>query len=203
MQVTAFLDGGSDTSYLKQDLADALEITSATEPLQIATLGGQVQYLKTKHADIMVKDTEEGPLHRLHVCTLHEVCKQLEVINWTREKEKWDHLRDIPFQETGTEADLLIGSDHPQLHAVLERRSADVGCPIAERTPLGWTCVGPMRGQSQISSQVRTGAHTVTVPEEAGLDRILRQFWEIDSFQSMPDNQSSLTAEEKRAVARA
>ncbi|XP_043202130.1 uncharacterized protein LOC122370531 [Amphibalanus amphitrite] len=74
---------------------------------------------------------------------------------------------------------------------------------MAERTPLGWTCVGPMREKGQVSSQIRTGAHAVTVSEEAGLDRILRQFWEIDSFQPMSDRKSPLTTDEKSAVAHA
>ena len=200
MHVTAFLDGGSDTSYLKEDLADALGFTSETEPLQIATLGGQIQSLTTKHANIMIKDAEEGPLHKLHVCTLPEVCNQLEVIQWTREKGQWGHLRDLPFQETGTEIDLLIGSDHPELHAVLERRSADAGSPVAERTPLGWTCVGPMREPGQITSQVRTGAHAVTVPDESEPDNILQQFGKSDSLGPMPDSKTSLAAEIKRAV---
>ena len=200
LNATAFLDGGSDTSYIKQDLADALGITSETEPLQIATLGGEIQTMKTKHADIMISDKDDGPLHKLHVCTLPVVCEELQVIQWTAEKGEWDHLRDIPFKENGSTVDLLIGSDHPELHAVLERRSAGTGCPVAARTPLGWTCVGPMGGRGQISSQVRTGAHAVTVSEEQGLDNILRQFWESDSFECMPHPKSPFTADEKLAM---
>ena len=199
LRATAFLDGGSDTSYLRQSTAEALGISSEVESLQISTLGGKIQSLKTQHADITIKDTEDGALNKLHVCTLPVVCRDLEVIQWPTEKEQWNHLRDVPFQESGAEVDLLIGSDHPELHEVLERRSGGTGRPVAERTPLGWTCVGPVGGRGQMPGQTRTGAHAVTVSDEPGLDNLLRQFWENDGLEAMPYS-NLLTTEEKRAV---
>ena len=97
--------------------------------------------------------------------------------NWANEKRRWTHLIQIPFMKSPMPnvVDLLIGSGHPELHHVLERRSGPSQSPVAEQTPLGWVCVGPV-GSADVMNRVAARASAVKESPE----NMLRRFWELD-----------------------
>ena len=85
---------------------------------------------------------------------------------------------EIDFQKLADSevVDLLIGSDYPELHEVLERRSGPPQTPVAERTPLGWVCVGPIGAAASppLARRPRVGARaSATVSEQELLREIL------------------------------
>ena len=96
---------------------------------------------KTTEVSISVGSANDGNcITKMSAWTLLPViCKELEMVNWEDDKEKWSHLRDIDFKKPADSevADLLIGSDYPELHEVLERQTGLPHTPMAERTPLG------------------------------------------------------------------
>ena len=52
----------------------------------------------------------------------------------------WSHLHGIEFSELENEnVSMIIGSDAPEAHWVLEQRRGGPKEPYAVRTPLGWT----------------------------------------------------------------
>ena len=205
MLLNAFLDGGSDTSYIREDVAHALGATRRHESLQIATLGGSIMNQQASKVTIEVGGAKDGGfVEEIQAWTLPVICKDLEMVDWEAEKGKWSHLREIEFQRPAETrvVDLLIGSDYPQLHEVLERRSGSPRTPVAERTPLGWVCVGPVGAAAPSPARrLRVGARASAVVNE---QELLRRFWEIDELatkkcESLTDEEK--TAEEKAAVA--
>ena len=147
MLVNAFLDGGSDASYIREDVARALGATCHQENLQIATLGGAVINQPTSEIVIDVGGANEPKfIANIQAWTLPVICEDLDLINWEADKQRWSQLMEIDFKKPADPGvvDLLIGSDYPELHEVWERRSGPPQTLVAERTPLGWVCVGPV-----------------------------------------------------------
>ena len=178
MVVNAFLDGGSDTTYLSEDTARALGISWNPRRIQITTLGGNVLQQSTTEVKL-----EVGPVGQrdftgtIQAWTIPVVCGGMKVTDWATEKSRWNHLSQVDFMDPQSPnvVDLLIGSDYPELHHVLERRSGPSQSPVAELTPLGWVCVGPV-GTNDLSERMTARASAVKESPE----NLLRRFWEID-----------------------
>ena len=73
---------------------------------------------------------------------VQDLAKQLLVVDWSREKNSFSHLQNVPFESLPSEKSisLLIGYDHAALLESSEMRAGTPGQPIARLTPLGWTC---------------------------------------------------------------
>ena len=202
MLVNAFLDGGSDTSYIREDVAHVLGASWNQENLQIATLGGAVINQKTSEVELNVSSVTDGKIvAKIKTWTLPVVCDDLEMINWEVDRGTWPHLQDIDFKKPAGSGvvDLLIGSDYPELHEVLERRIGLPLTPVAERTPLGWVCVGPIGTAAPRSAgRPRVGARASVAMNE---QELLRRFWEADEL--VTKRPEALSDEEKLAEEKA
>ena len=73
---------------------------------------------------------------------VYDLAKHINVIDWSKEKNKFSHLVNVPIESLPSEqsVNLLIGYDHAALLESSERRTGTSGQPIARLTPLGWTC---------------------------------------------------------------
>jgi hypothetical protein len=83
----------------------------------------------------------------LEAYTVKGLTRNTGIVDWSKEKENWEHLKDIPFDPlpSGEQLKLLIGLNYSHLFKVIagtEKEGAK-GEPYAYRTELGWTCVGP------------------------------------------------------------
>ena len=182
MKVNAFLDGGSDTSYIREEVVRELGAIQHEENIQIPTLVGAVVNKPASEVVINIVGANNGKLiATIQTWTLPVVCEDLEMMNWDADKHKWIHLRDTDFQKPAESdvVDLLIGSDYPELHEVLERRSGPPQTPVAMRTPLGWVCVAPV-GAASVTPPP-TGRPRVGTRASAAVGKIelTRRFWEV------------------------
>ena len=77
---------------------------------------------------------------------LDDITGTTPAIEWSDIEENWPHLQKVPFERVANRRhiDLLIGSDHPLFHHVLQEiHGPQADDPIARRTNLGWVCFGP------------------------------------------------------------
>ncbi|VDP69071.1 unnamed protein product, partial [Echinostoma caproni] len=66
------------------------------------------------------------------------------VLPTTEELKSWEHLRSVKFSHAfDMRVELLIGSDVPAAHWVLEQRLGKIDEPYAVKTALGWSLMGP------------------------------------------------------------
>jgi hypothetical protein len=120
------------------------------------------QPLDFKLATMNNVSLESGKAHRLYVQGVDQKdvieipnvlsIKSLSVarscIPTRSEIEEWSHLDGIPMPELeDLEVTLLIGTDVPEAHWMLEERRGWKKEPYAIRTPLGWSVTGPMGTQ--------------------------------------------------------
>jgi hypothetical protein len=195
--VNAFLDDGSDCTYLRKEIAEALGLTSTDNDLSISTLVGD-----TKVASGLVSCEIEslgGGLRRtIGARTLEDMCRGLPIPDWRRHREGWKHLCNIEFhQNPGRKTvDLLIGADHPELTLALEERVGRPGDPVARRTPLGWTCTGTLDSQGQVCHQTWTIFGSQILEEK--IDNQFKLLWNMDMVIEIPGGE--LTPDEKLAM---
>jgi hypothetical protein len=102
--------------------------------------------------------------------------------------------------------DLLIGSDHPLFHYVLqEMHGPQANDPIARRTNLGWVCFGPtsinvIHNNSRIHVTRTYRSSVAGTNHEESTNNIFRQFWELESMGIKHEDTPVLTPDGARAT---
>ena len=87
-------------------------------------------------------------------------------------KNRWPHLKDIPFETSNKEISVLIGPDLPQLHINYDVRVGENDHPVGMLTKLGWVLLG---GKADKGKANVTLNHVKT----DGLQKLVQKFWEI------------------------
>ena len=143
IQVNAFLDDGSDSTYVGDDIVTALGLETDEQNLRLTTLTDSCIPLKSKKVSLTIKSLNGETQSTVEAWTLNEMCQGLSIPDWNRHKEKWDHLKNILFPKApGRKTiNILIGSDHPELTLALKECYGPIRTPVARKTPLGlhWT----------------------------------------------------------------
>ncbi|KAK3755685.1 hypothetical protein QZH41_008942, partial [Actinostola sp. cb2023] len=205
IKVNAFLDDGSDTSYLRSDVATALGLHAKEDQLRLSTLTDSDVKLRSKSVEFEIESLDGKTKREVRAWTMSEICQGMPIPDWNRHKNEWNHLKGIPFLRVpGRKTiDILIGSDYPELALALEERIGRLGEPVARRTPLGWTCVGRVADVDER----RTTAHARTFFSQdvmqCNIDEQLRRMWDIDSLGVCPTDNELLSPDERLATNKA
>ncbi|XP_065190766.1 uncharacterized protein LOC135821698 [Sycon ciliatum] len=160
--------------------------------VSISTLNGAVESFESMPVDLLVESVDGKYISPFSAITTSHVTGTLKPYDWTVESSQYHHLLDIPFEQPATrQIDMLIGLDHAELHYSLEEVRGDQGEPVARRTALGWTCVGPVSGSSD---HHRTHFSRV---DDGNLEMLVRRMWEVEE----PRRQSPLAANDRQTLA--
>ena len=198
-KVHAFLDDGSDSTYVRASLVQELGLAVEDKPLTVATITSKGTIVDSGLVQIVIESLDGATRQKLGARTLNRLCEGLRSPDWTKLKAKWPHLREIEFPalEGYRSVDILIGSDHPELTLSLEERVGKPGEPVARKTPLGWTCVGSFAPSHSggIVNFSQSYCSSVT------MDKELQKLWNMDVIRSDPIG--DFTPEEKSALTKA
>jgi hypothetical protein len=102
------------------------------------------------------------------------------VIDWSKLKNRWPHLDDVPVQESGGKTDVLVGLDHSNLLAVLESRVGGERETFASRTRLGWVVRGLLG--SDIGPMTTAHIHHISATSESSLDEEFQTICTAENF---------------------
>ena len=156
----AFLDDGSDSTYVRDNIITALGLVTDERNLTLSTLTESYVPLRSKKVTLTIKGLDGETKSIVEAWTLHEMYQGLSIPDWNQHKIKWDHLKTItsPKAPDRNTIDILVGLDHPELSLALSECYGSIGEPVARKTPLGWTCVGrlPALPSAKIIAFVRT-----------------------------------------------
>ena len=130
IKVNAFLDDGSDLTYVRGDVFTALGLDEEERNLRLSALTDSCVPLKSKKVPLMIKSVDGENQSTVEAWALQEMCQGLTIPDWIKHKVKWDHLKNIAFPKAPGRKpiDLLIGSGHPELALALEEHSGPIGC---------------------------------------------------------------------------
>ena len=201
------LDPCSTSSYISEEAAEELELHGQELNLTIAGTGGVEVKTRSRRVELTVTNLDGTFSSPLQAHVLDNIAGNTPAIRWSELKDKWPHLRQVPFKSVSRrrQIDIMIGSDHPVFHHVLKEACGDQpNDPIARLTNLGWVCFGPT-----LVEEFRRNTHShftrmycsSQVNKPPPPDDILRAFWELESLGIMDKSEQRITAEERAAVA--
>jgi len=180
LRLNAFLDDGSDSSYITRDVATALGVSIEDQDLSLSMLTEQAN-LKSGLAAVTVHSLDGNISAKVGTRVLDSLCRNLKPLSWNRLKDRWDHLREVDFPKIeGSTVDVLIGADHPELTLALEERMGSPGEPVARHTPLGWTCTGSVEMAPDLRVEENGAALSCFALSDRQIDESLRALWNMD-----------------------
>ena len=164
------LDPCSTSSYISEEAAEQLELHGQGLNLTIAGTGGVEVKTRSRRVELTVTNLDGTFLSLLQAHVLDNIAGGTPAIRCSELKDKWPHLRQVPFESVSRrrQIDIMIGSDHPVFHHVLKEACGDQpNDPIARLTNLGWVCFGPtlveeFRHNTHSTSHARTAVATST-----------------------------------------
>ena len=206
LKVNVMLDPCSTSSYISEHAAGELDLQGQSLNLTIAGTGGTEIQKRSRRVELSVTNLNGTFTAPLQAHVLDNIASDTPAFQWSELKEKWPHLRQVPFENVSRRRyiDVMIGSDHPLFHLVLkEIHGSRHNDPIARLTNLGWVCFGPtlvkefhQKSQSHFTRTYRSNQ----VSKQPPPDDILRKFWELESIGIKEESGKQMTVEEKAAM---
>nr|CAB3263160.1 uncharacterized protein LOC104265735 [Phallusia mammillata] len=141
----AFLDSGATKSMCSQRLVDALHLQGESRTVSLRTVGHE-QTMPTKIVSLSVAPAfDDGPSINLNsVMAIDKLPVKTNKLPSKTKLKRMSYLRGLEFpQIEGGEVTLMIGVDAPELMVFQETRCGSREQPIAVKTALGWSLLGP------------------------------------------------------------
>ncbi|XP_052778542.1 uncharacterized protein LOC128215986 [Mya arenaria] len=193
IKINALLDDGSTKTYVNSDVAAELGLTGDKTVLQVNVLNGRCEELDTMNVTFKLNNVDDRDLElNITAVTTIEVTGKLKPTDWSQNVHRWAHLKGIKFPKLGKKPkiDLLIGLDHAELHRSLEEIVGEPNSPIARPTPLGWTCIDPVKNQNYKDTCLYTFNTVQCTSELHQIDETLKRFWETEAIENRPKTNS-------------
>lgn len=142
--VNCFLDEGSDTTYINEDVVEELRVRGRKEPITVNVANDKQVKFMSMTVQVGVESIDGKLKRTISAKTSQKICGGMKPVNWLKIKHKWFHLSDIPFAQLAQRGtiDVLLGADNHELMAIIKEVPGDVNEPSARLCPLGWTAIG-------------------------------------------------------------
>ncbi|KRY45762.1 hypothetical protein T03_6334 [Trichinella britovi] len=196
MLVQCLLDPGSQSSFIKKDVADALGLSGPQEVIRLVTVdneGGTERRMRRVEFHLGAVDTSQPRIrYPIHALVLPKICGKVRQA--PVKLSEWPHLSNLPVTDQCEERtftiDVLIGLYHYFNLVGGDVRRGPAGGPVAIHSQLGWILYG------QTTSRPTTAVATLLTHVEESADQILRRFWDLEAIGIATDNQTAPQDEE-------
>ena len=163
----AMLDSGSNTTCIDADFSKKLKLPIRRGPVErtINLLDCKTKFMSYL-VDVQLTSADGLVSQSISAWTVKDLTKNTGVVDWSVEKLKFPHLKDVPFPPLPKAAaiQLLIGTDNVSLFTPDSPiKSKDGKGPIAYKVPLGWTCLGPTSDPDSLDlDEIYTSVESMT-----------------------------------------
>jgi len=171
------LDTGSDTTLIRQDLAEELQLEGTPKEVQFGTFDGN-----TPKLDVNMVNFEVTPLYdsRTYEVKGAYAVPRLEVpnprVNWDELKRHWSHLSELEFPTiVSNKVTVLIGQD-VDVHEPLDIKRPPKGTkgPAAVQTPFGWCVMGKTTWEKLYDLNY---VNFTSKEDENSTEQLVKGFW--------------------------
>ena len=180
----AVLDAGSDSTLIRKDLADELQLDGDMHQLELTTVGSDPTSNEFKCVSFeLSSDSHPTPISVDGAWVISNM--DIPVFQYSKERasSRWKHLEGIDLPDLrGDDVKLLIGSDMAHLLLHLDTRMGRQDEPIAVKTQLGWTLFGSI----SYKHGKRLHLNTASISQGDTIHQSLERFWEMDSYGTIP-----------------
>ena len=153
VECNAFLDPGSNVSFITERLAGQLQGTGIKTMLNLKKMGNQVcqQTTMISGLKIVAVNGEGKGVDLPPVFTKPSLPVDAWQIPTRKDIAAWEHLKTIklPKSKINTTINILIGNSVPAAFAPIEVKTGSIGSPFATKTLLGWVVWGMTRKGKQ------------------------------------------------------
>ncbi|XP_003366727.1 zinc knuckle protein, partial [Trichinella spiralis] len=189
--VQCLLDPGSQSSFIRKDVADALGLAGPQEVIRLVTVdneGGTERRMRRVEFHLGAVDPSQPRIrYPIHALVLPKICGKIRQA--PVKLSEWPHLSNLPVADQCEERtftiDVLIGLDHYFNLVGGDVRRGPAGGPVAIHSQLGWILCG------QTNRRPTTAVTTLLTHVEESADQILRRFWELEAIGIATDNQTA------------
>ena len=189
----ALIDSGSNTTLCSRKLYKDLNIEGKPVSYNVQTVNKnsfvndqfKVSLLLTSHCSKEQVNVE--------ALTVHDMPISPSNIS-TSDIEKWDHFQGTNITEVHSgEIGVLIGTDCPEMFWTLEEKRGGRKDPVAKKTLLGWTVMGPVSQQCNAQNIIINHIKTDLLQQQ------LEMQWNID-FNDANDPIEQMSFDDKAAL---
>ncbi|KRX13565.1 hypothetical protein T07_1928 [Trichinella nelsoni] len=146
--VQCLLDPGSQSSFIRKDVADALELTGPHEAICLVTVdneGGKERRMRRVELHLgAVEPSQPRIRYPIHALVLPKICGKIRQA--PAKLSEWPHLSNLPVadqcEERTLTIDVLIGLNHYFNLVGSDVRRCPAGGPVAIHSQLGWILCG-------------------------------------------------------------
>ena len=196
--VNCFLDEGSDTTYVNEDVVEELGVKGEKELITVNVANDQEVRFPSMTFTIGLESVDGSVDAKIVAQSSEKICGGMKAVDWVRIKGNWNHLQDIPFPKLANRGkiDVLLGTDNYQL--MYPKREVIGGAeePCARLCPLGWTAVGRINMENTGADHHTSLCHTFrmqqfgevapTVEQSDDLNALLKRFWDPETMGITP-----------------
>ena len=198
IETYAFIDNGSDTTLCSKDLVHELNLSSKPCEFTLTTVNGQDKSRNGQEVKLNIQSLNgDGSIQLDRVWTVESLPISEQCIPTVEEISRWSHLSDIEFPKLeNAKVTILIGSDAPEAHWIFEERRGRPREPLAARTLLGWTLLGPVGSVSLQEVNVNfihTNQETITSQ--------LQRLYNAEFTETSCSTDMAMSIEDRRALA--
>ena len=149
----ALLDNGSQTTLIRQDVADRLQLSGFPDTLTLGTVNGESVLRSTQRVKFKVGPTgSTGTYDVPWAWTVPRLGVPAQKIGDKIHNTTFEHLDGLTFPNVKSqEIGLLLGANVPEAIVAVEIKRGSPGNPVAVKTPLGWTLMGVADGSARCS----------------------------------------------------
>ena len=189
LKLRIILDSGSQRSYVKQRVKDALALVpSDKQTLSIAAFGAKRGSSKPYELVHVTIKGRSGHQQELELFVVPFICDPLTTQSVNVNAKEFSHLAQLDLADdlddnSPLEVDVLIGSDLYWDIVTGETIRGQCG-PVAISTKFGWVLSGPTERigpQPSVNLMITHTLHLLTAESEES-DAVLRSFWELESL---------------------
>ena len=196
IETYALLDDGSDVSLCNIDLVKQLGITGVPTRFSLTTVNDGTRLKTGEEVILIVSDLKGQEVDITCAWTVDKLPISRRSIPTASDVARWSHLDGIEFPELSNETvGIIIGSDVPEAHWVLDQCHGGRKEPYAIQTPLGWTLMGPIGSESSQEFQVN-----FVESQDNSLQRQFERVMQMDFSESNDYMAKEMSLEDQRAL---
>ena len=191
VEIYAFLDSGSSSTFCSRSLLNKLEVTAPTKTrLSVTTMAKEpIQIWTTAVEGLTVSDIDENDIVHLPVVfSLDEIPASRDEVCHMDDLTDWPYLQDVVPDSIDAEVGLLIGVNVPEAFEPIDFIPSCDGGPFAVKTRLGWVVNGPV--QSRRLTEVKATANRIRLEMQLNQDEGLaadERGWSVEDHRWMEE----------------
>ena len=206
--VNCFLDEGSDTNYVNEDVIETLGISTQKEEITINVANDQKVGLMVATLEIGLESVDGKVDTTIVVKTSDKICGGMKPTEWVTMKQQWNNLKDIPFPHLAEKRaiDVLLGSNYYHLMFPMQEIRGQEDEPATRLRPLGWTAIGHTQ-EAQHVPTLATSTHfghlvDILNTSDEELNITLKRFCDLEAVSIVTQTQEETEMTPREKVAR-